>query len=479
MKLSAHFNDFLRDTVNLNQSRINLLGSRVDTIKKFLRASDYEPKIKTFAAQGSWAHKTIIKPPSGDKEFDADLVMYINPVEGWEAANYITKLREVFKSSSTYKNITSMKSRCVTLDYSGDFHLDVVPVVVEENFFSADTYEVCNRADNCFEASDGDGFKEWWAECNSEVGNNNLIKATRLLKYLRDTKATFSVKSVLLTTLLGQRVEAHAGYLFSTDYPDLPTTLKLVVEYLDDWLRENPTLPKVQNPALPQESFTRNWTQEQYENFCKKISQYRSWIDEAYDEEDRDESIRKWRRLFGDAFAKGAVQKAHNEGRQIFDEAIKQGRDLVSLVETNGRGILNYMPYDFPHILPVPYGESHSQIPIRIVAHERVGADEEDLRQLTSGDNVRPHSGIQFRAVQAASGAPFSNDFRVEWQVVNTDAEATKNKCLRGGFYPSERQHSRYEPTLYRGVHWVQAFLINKRTGLVNGKSGRFFVQIA
>ena len=41
MKLNEHFNNFLRDTINLNQSRINTLEQRVATTKSFLKESDY------------------------------------------------------------------------------------------------------------------------------------------------------------------------------------------------------------------------------------------------------------------------------------------------------------------------------------------------------------------------------------------------------------------------------------------------------
>ena len=42
------------------------------------------------------------------------------------------------------------------------------------------------------------------------------------------------------------------------------------------------------------------------------IYTYREWIDEAYDEPERIESIAKWRRVFEEDFAKGVVVE---EGR--------------------------------------------------------------------------------------------------------------------------------------------------------------------
>jgi len=61
---------------------------------------------------------------------------------------------------------------------------------------------------------------------------------------------------------------------------------------------------------------------------------------------------------------------------------------------------------------------------------------------------------------------------------VNTDRAAAADNGLRGDFYRSDVHGYRYEATKYRGVHWVQAFLGNKRTGLRDGLSERFFVVI-
>jgi hypothetical protein len=92
---------------------------------------------------------------------------------------------------------------------------------------------------------------------------------------------------------------------------------------------------------------------------------------------------------------------------------------------------------------------------------------------------VPKHRQILFTAV-TTTGLPFSSsEFKVLWRVVNTDKEAAKAGGLRGGFYPSDMDGSRWESTLYRGAHWVEAFVIRKRDQVCIGKSARFFVVIA
>ena len=88
MKLTAEFKKFLKDTVNLNQTRLDKLNERSEVLKNFLLLSDFAPTISTFIEQGSWAHDTVIKPVDGG-EFDADLLVKVRSVAGWAAKDYV------------------------------------------------------------------------------------------------------------------------------------------------------------------------------------------------------------------------------------------------------------------------------------------------------------------------------------------------------------------------------------------------------
>ena len=101
------------------------------------------------------------------------------------------------------------KTRCVYIDYAGDFHLDLVPcITLDEECY------ICNNKENRFEETDGTGYRDWFNE-KTRITNGNLKRVTRLLKFLRDHKGNFSVKSILLTTLIGNSVypnDLDGGY---------------------------------------------------------------------------------------------------------------------------------------------------------------------------------------------------------------------------------------------------------------------------
>ena len=117
MKLVVEFTKFLEDEVNLNKTRIGTLTDRVDAIQKFLSNSGWQAPIDRYSPQGSWAHKTIIRPP-GDQGFDADVLVFVQHVAGWKAEDYVLTLKDKFKGSGTYKEKVGLHTRCVRLEYS-------------------------------------------------------------------------------------------------------------------------------------------------------------------------------------------------------------------------------------------------------------------------------------------------------------------------------------------------------------------------
>lgn len=304
MKHTNEFNRFLKEVVNINQTRIDILEQRVGTIQTTLKSSDLlTDNYVDGRTQGSWATETIIKPLPG-KEFDADLRIHLNEFHDWAPKDYINNLYGLFKDNNTYKGMVSRKTRCVTLNYAGDFHLDIVPCL-ETDY----GYWVFNRRDNVAEPTDADGYTNWFRSRDTIVGGKKLIKVVRLVKYLRDIKGTFTAKSVLLTTLLANQVNSVES---EDDFRDLPTSLHTVSNRLNGYLQANPIMPIVRNPALPEEDFNRHWDQAKYENFRNKWSGYTAKINDALEETSRDESIKKWRLVFGDEFGELSDSKQMN-----------------------------------------------------------------------------------------------------------------------------------------------------------------------
>ena len=204
------FNDFMSDRVNLNPARHRRLQTGARAVSEYL--SQNLPGFRKTERQGSFALKTIIRPVN-DHEFDVDLLAFMDEDADMEPKHYIEKVYRTMKANGNYADKVHRKTRCVVVDYAGDFHMDIVPCVER----GGGLY-ICNRQTNEFEPTDGTGFRDWFNGKN-EVTHGNLKLVARLLKYLRDHKQTFTAPSVLLTTLIGNAVRDDDG---GTEFRTLP-----------------------------------------------------------------------------------------------------------------------------------------------------------------------------------------------------------------------------------------------------------------
>ena len=289
------FAEFLRDEVNINQSRLDRLETAVGAVNDYLK--DNLPGYQTMEKQGSYALGTLIKPVDNNDEYDADIQIVMNPNPKWEAQDYVHAINKTLAGNKNYVEKLRLKTRCVTVDYAGDFHLDTVPRVTSDG-----KHYVCNRVDNKFEETDGNGYRDWFNEKNRITGGN-LKRVVRLLKHLRDHKNSFTAKSILLTTLAGNTIKASdKGTAAVSTVAD---TLETVLSRMNDYLQQHPNMPKIKNPVLPTENFNRHWDQRRYANFRSRIQSYAGTAKQAKAEPSAEKAIKLWQELFGDSFGKG------------------------------------------------------------------------------------------------------------------------------------------------------------------------------
>ncbi|MFB8753081.1 SMODS domain-containing nucleotidyltransferase [Streptomyces parvulus] len=301
MQCRKNFDTFLKNTVNLSQAKLTLLDVRVEAIYKALKADpDLGSLIRGKKPQGSWAQRTIINPV-GDSEFDADFMLHLTENTEWADSpkTYIDKVYAALHRHSIYGAMPhTRKCRCVQLSYANSMHVDIVPYLQ-----LADGREVIvNRDANTWEQTNPAGFTAWMQKKDG-IANNNLRKVIRLMKYLRNHRGSFTgTRSIILTTLLGERVEEIKKLMDPGCYSDVPTTLLAIVEDLDRWLQERPYKPSIADPSGSGVTFDHRWDQTTYSYFRARIHAHAREIREAYDEPDYDRSVRLWRKLFGDAF---------------------------------------------------------------------------------------------------------------------------------------------------------------------------------
>lgn len=430
MKLIRHFDNFLANHVNLSSARLSLLDQRTGAVEGFLSNGDDEisKRFVQMIPQGSYAYRTIINPVGKYDEFDADLLLELQQEPDWEAEDYIEELYKVFRANATYRDMVSRHARCVKVDYANEFHIDVVPYIERHR-----EHFITNRDDNDYERTNPEGFNEWFAQQNSITGGR-MVKVIRLLKYLRDYKNTFSVKSVILTILVGGRVNNALLVNDPSYYKDLPTALKNILSDLNDYLQENPLLPELVDPSCPTESFNHRCSQEEYTNLRNRIKYYSGKATDAYNDPDPDSSMKKWQDIFGDKFGRAEnatkATNAHTGRAKDTEQFIE--RDLGIPMRINQ----NYELSIGATALPAGRKKSYN------------------LR--THGNVVGVDRKVRFTVAKCDVPPPFS----IYWKVRNTGEEAIEDDCIRGQIVPDDGQGRREEPTKYKGKHYVKCYIV-------------------
>ena len=315
-KNNQEFAEFLRDEVNLNQSRLDRLGTAVGAVNDYLKGN--LTGYQKMERQGSYALGTLIKPVDDNDEYDADIQIVMNPNSQWKAKDYVLAVNRTLAGNQTYADKLRLKTRCVTVDYAGDFHLDVVPRVTTKG-----KHYVCNRIDDKFEETDGNGYRDWFNEKNRITGGN-LKRVVRLLKHLRDHKNSFTAKSILLTTLAGNTIKAsdEGAEAVST----VADTLETVLSRMNDYLQQHPNMPEIKNPVLATENFNRHWDQRRYANFRSRVQSYAGTAKRAKAEPSAENAIKVWQELFGDSFGKGGSSGSGRGGTNVSGSRDRSGQ---------------------------------------------------------------------------------------------------------------------------------------------------------
>ncbi len=323
MKHNEEFADFLRDHVNLNQSRIEGLEEHISAVTTYMK-NNHDGFRKT-DKQGSHALGTIIKPVKEDDEYDADLLAIMDK-NGDKPAPYVDQLYKTLQASDRYKDKIEKRARCVKIKYAGDCHLDIVPCVQD-----GDKFYVCPRNQEELEETDGTGFRDWFNDQN-RITKGNLKRTVRLLKFLRDHKDNFEVPSVILTALAGKAIQAQDEG--SEKVNSMADTVATVLTRIDNYLKKHDKIPTIKNPGNTSLTLNTQWTDSEYQNFRSRIKDYAKTAWQARDEEDKEKSIAAWQRLFGNGFKpRGRSSDSHSRGGN-------QGAQRPQMPPSNPSGIV-------------------------------------------------------------------------------------------------------------------------------------------
>lgn len=201
----------------------------------------------------------------------------------------------------------------------------------------------------------------------------------------------------------------------------------------------------------------------------------------------RDASVKAWRRVFGDQFAKELAEQASLTvqkdaiGTSYRSILLSSGAHLSSLVDKVIQMGVASLPALFtrPPYLEEPDLEVDLESELTVV----VSASHHLTRQsvgtsVSSGQQLFPGGELRFEP-RDASGRTLGSGFIVQWRVTNTGVEAFRLHAKRGKIYSSDWNYTKWESLSFRGVHFVEAIVIRETDGLMVAMSEPFYVVIS
>ncbi|RLD85511.1 MAG: nucleotidyltransferase [Bacteroidetes bacterium] len=337
----------------------------------------YKPEI---LPQGSFMLGTMIKPVVEDDELDIDLVCRLEGKQPyWTQYDLKQKVGDRLKEHGTIKDLLKIPDgrRCWTLDYKGDFHMDVLPSIVSSGYrmvlekafastgwadFSSLEIRITDKKRKDYRTetlperwlkSNPFGYGIWFAQKASLSLEKRVLlskavqpvpayqkeklplqRVVQILKRHRDMWADGDEHkpiSIIITTLAGKAYRKETSIIEA-----LINVVNSMENYIED--RYVPELGKtikwIANPVNEEENFADKWVEvpQKQTNFYKWLEQVKADINKMTQRRGLQmiqESLEK-------PFGENVVRKAFST---YGDNLLKQ-RESGTLKMAAGTGIL-------------------------------------------------------------------------------------------------------------------------------------------
>lgn len=284
--------DRMAESLQLDKTRYELMIQHYEAIKKWIQTDEvfFKPFKYELYPHGSVRIRTTVKP-IGKDEFDLDIALHLKMQWTNHTPEKIySELKRRLSESAIYKEKMELKNRCIRLNYSGDFHMDILPGI-QESHWDEDKLRVPDRLLGYWVSSNPRGYAKWFLNKANTVKISLLEKALRaenlpsndyedkkplqravqLIKRYRDIffqdDDTFKTSSIVLTTIVG---------LYYNGEESIFLTVENIINKIRQHTFYNSSRIKVLNPVNPDEDFTDKWEREPgyyqaFRAFCEHL----------------------------------------------------------------------------------------------------------------------------------------------------------------------------------------------------------------
>lgn len=333
--------DKMAEELQLDKTRYDRMVSAYDAVKKWIEEDEkfFKPFMYEVYPHGSVRILTTVKP-IGKDEFDLDIAIHLKT--DW--ANHTPEkiyqeLKRRLGEHEKYKKMLEPKNRCLRLNYSGDFHMDILPGI-QENSYDEDKLLVPDRERGTWVSSSPRGYAKWFIGRANMVKQSLLEKALRaehlpvddfenkkplqravqLIKRYRDIyfqkDDTYKTSSIVLTTIAGQ---------FYSGEESIYDTIDVIISLIRKHTLTSTERIKVFNPVNEAEDFTDKWAAEpEYYTAFKKFCDY---LYAEWQKLKQENGIIEESRILKGLFGNDLFTKAQNRQTELI-ESLRKNKTL-------------------------------------------------------------------------------------------------------------------------------------------------------
>ncbi len=288
--------DNMAEEIQLDNSRYDRIKKHYEAVKNWIEDDEifFKPFKYDVYPHGSVRISTTVKPIGRD-EFDLDIAIHLKAE--WNShtpARIYQELKRRLEENETYKAMLEPKNRCLRLNYSGDFHMDILPGI-QEHPSDGNKLKVPDRELGTWVSSNPRGYANWFMQRTNLVKESLLEKAfnaehipsdnfkykkplqrgVQLIKRYRDIyfqkDDTYKTSSIVLTTIAGQ---------FYKGEDSIYDTVDGIITSIRTNISDTSSRIKILNPVNSAEDFTDKWETEPlyydaFKKFCDFL--YNEW----------------------------------------------------------------------------------------------------------------------------------------------------------------------------------------------------------
>ncbi|MDF2452773.1 MAG: hypothetical protein K0S26_2277 [Bacteroidota bacterium] len=288
--------DNMAEEIQLDNSRYDRIKKHYEAVKTWIEDDEtfFKPFKYDVYPHGSVRILTTVKP-IGKDEFDLDIAIHLKAEWNTHTPERIYKeLKRRLEEHETYKGMLELKNRCLRLNYSGDFHMDILPGI-QEHPSDENKLKVPDRILGTWVSSNPRGYANWFLDRANLVKESLLEKAmnaekipsdnfkykkplqrgVQLIKRYRDIyfqkDDTYKTSSIILTTIAGQ---------FYNGEDSIYDTVDGIITKIRKNISNTTVRIKILNPVNNEEDFTDKWGTEPlyydaFKKFCEFL--YNEW----------------------------------------------------------------------------------------------------------------------------------------------------------------------------------------------------------